>query len=119
VVPIPGSSAAIASLTVSGLPTDRFVFEGFLPPKKGRNKRLEQLSRERRTIVLYEAPHRLIRTLNDLKAMLGDRRVALCRELTKRYEQVLRGSISEMIETATRQKIRGEIVLVIEGNQKK
>jgi 16S rRNA (cytidine1402-2'-O)-methyltransferase len=119
VVPIPGASAAIASVTVSGLPTDRFVFEGFLPPKKGRNKRLEQLSRERRTIVLYEAPHRLIRTLNDLKAMLGDRRVALCRELTKRYEQVLRGSISEMIETATRQKIRGEIVLVIEGNQKK
>lgn len=118
VVPIPGATAAVAALCSSGLPTDRFVFEGFLPPKKGRKKRLEQLTDETRTIVLYESPHRLLRTLSDLQATLGDRPVAVCRELTKKFEEILRGSISEMIALFSHRKIQGEFVLVIRGNTK-
>jgi 16S rRNA (cytidine1402-2'-O)-methyltransferase len=115
VVPIPGPTAAIAALTVSGLPTDRFVFEGFLPVKKGRKTRLEILCQETRTLLFYEAPHRLLRTLEDLKTALGDREIAVCRELTKKFEEILRGSISEMIEIFSRRKVLGEFVLVVKG----
>lgn len=119
IVPIPGATAAISSLTVSGLPTDRFVFEGFLPPKKGRKARLETLASETRTIILYEAPHRLLRTLSDLLEAMGDRTIAVCRELTKKFEEVLRGSISEIINIFSHRKIRGEFVLIIQGSAKK
>jgi 16S rRNA (cytidine1402-2'-O)-methyltransferase len=119
VVPIPGATAAISGLTVSGLPTDRFVFEGFLPPKKGRKARLETLASETRTIILYEAPHRLLRTLSDLLETMGDRTIAVCRELTKKFEEVLRGSISEIINIFSHRKIRGEFVLIIQGSTKK
>ena len=115
IVPVPGPTAAIAGLTVSGLPTDRFVFEGFLPAKKGRKTRLEALSREPRTIILYEAPHRLIRTLGDLKAFWGNRNIAVCRELTKKFEEIRRGSIEEILEAFSEKNIRGEFVLIIEG----
>ena len=119
VVPIPGATAAIAALCSSGLPTDRFVFEGFLPPKKGRKKRLENLADETRTIVLYESPHRLLRTLSDLRETLGDRPVAVCRELTKKFEEILRGSISEVIDAFSPRKIQGEFVLIVQGRTKK
>ena len=119
VIPIPGATAAIAGLCSSGLPTDRFVFEGFLPPKKGRRKRLDTLADETRTIILYEAPHRLLRTLSDLLETLGDRTITVCRELTKKFEEILRGSISEIIDTFSRRKIRGEFVLIIQGCSKK
>jgi 16S rRNA (cytidine1402-2'-O)-methyltransferase len=119
VVPIPGVTAAISAIVASGLPTDRFIFEGFLPAKKGRNKRLASLSAESRTLIFYESPHRLIRTLKDIKNHLGDRRVTLCRELTKKFEEFLRGSISEMIEHYTGCVIRGEFVIIVQGYEKK
>jgi len=119
VIPIPGATAVISGLIVSGLPTDRFIFEGFLPPKKGRKTRLNLLSTESRTIVLYEAPHRLLRTLSDLLENLGDRTMAVCREMTKRFEEILRGSISEMIDIFTHRKPRGEFILIIQGYSRK
>jgi 16S rRNA (cytidine1402-2'-O)-methyltransferase len=119
VIPVPGPTAAIAALTVSGLPTDRFVFEGFLPMKKGRRSRLEELPRETKTIVLYESPHRLLRTLKDLLDVLGDRYMAVGRELTKKFEEMLRGRISEIIDIFSHRKIQGEFVLVIHGKMTK
>ena len=117
VVPVPGPTAAISAVIVSGLPTDRFVFEGFLPAKKGRTKRLVELSKEIRTLVLYESPHRLLRTLSDLRDVLGDRVAAVCRELTKKYEETLRGRLSEMINIFSLRDIRGEFVIVIQGRK--
>ncbi len=111
---VPGPSAAIAALTVSGLPVDRFVFEGFLPLKKKRRRRLEELAKEKRTIVLYESPHRMERTLRDLHSALGDRKIVVARELTKMYEEVIRTSLAEM-QSGQEKKWRGEITLVIAG----
>ena len=118
VVSIPGATAVIAGLVSSGLPTDRFVFEGFLPVKKGRRKRLSALKEEHRTIILYEAPHRLLRTLSDIKEFLGNRSIAVCRELTKKYEEIIRGSTNEIIEEFSCRKIRGEFVIIIQGYSK-
>lgn len=113
---IPGPSAAIAALVASGLPTGRFVFEGFLPRKgSGRSERLATLADEERTIVLYEAPHRLARTLSDLAESFGhDRPVAVARELTKLHEEVWRGTLGEAVQWAETEP-KGEIVLVIGG----
>lgn len=116
IVPIPGPSSPIAALQVSGLPPDRFAFEGFLPRKRGdRRRRLEELRGERRTIVLFEAPHRILRALRDILDILGDRRAAICRELTKRFEEVLRGRVSELIQELERKRPKGELVIVLEG----
>lgn len=117
VVPIPGPTAAITALCVSGLPTDRFVFEGFLPLKgSGRQERLTALSQETRTILLYEAPHKLQRTLTDLAAVLGaDRPVALGRELTKRFEEFWRGTLGTAIDHYQQSPPKGEFTLVIQG----
>ena len=114
---VPGPSAAIAALVASGLPTGRFVFEGFLPRKgSGRTQRLTELAEERRTVVLYEAPHRLARTLADLAAAFGgERRLAITRELTKLHEEVWRGTTGEAVAWAEHQQPRGEFVLVIDG----
>lgn len=117
VIPIPGPSALLAALAVSGLPTDRFVFEGFLPVKKGRKARLEELRGEVRTIVLYEAPHRIRRTLSDVKAAMGDRPAVLARELTKKFEEIRRGMLSELIAATEARDPRGEYVLVIAGTR--
>jgi len=113
--PIPGPSAVTAALAVSGLPTDRFAFEGFLPRKKGRTKKLEALSSEERTIILYESPHRIVSLLKALQLRMGERRVAVCREMTKVYEEVVRGSLSEVIERLEKKTVKGEITLVLEG----
>jgi 16S rRNA (cytidine1402-2'-O)-methyltransferase len=115
VVPVPGCSALLAALVVSGLSTNRFVFEGFLPVKKGRKKRLGYLSDEERTIVLYESPHRLLRTLKDLLDYLGNRKISISRELTKMYEEVLHTNIEEALTKFENRDIKGEFVLVIEG----
>jgi 16S rRNA (cytidine1402-2'-O)-methyltransferase len=115
VVPIPGPTAAIAALSVSGLPTDRFVFEGFLPAKKGRRTRLGDMAKETRTLILYESPHRLIRTLGDLLEALGDRPMSVSRELTKKFEETSRGRISEILALYSGRKIMGEFVLIIHG----
>ena len=117
--PVPGPTAFVAALVVSGLPTDRFVFEGFLPAKKGRRKRLEELSGEVRTIVLYESPHRLAKTLRDLHEALGDRKAVVVRELTKIHEEVLRGTLAELAQTAESRKLRGEMVIVVEGRTRR
>ncbi len=118
VVPIPGASAVLAGLIVSGLPTERFVFEGFLPVKKGRKTRFEQLAAEERTIVIYESPHRVERTLEDIIARIGDRRVAVVRELTKKFEEVQRGLASEILAAIRQKPTRGEYVIVIAGNSR-
>jgi 16S rRNA (cytidine1402-2'-O)-methyltransferase len=114
---VPGPSAVLAALAVSGLPTDRFVFEGFLPRTTAqRHARLVEIAREPRTIVLFEAPRRVAGLLRDIAAELGDRRVAVCRELTKSHEQVLRGSAAEVLDQLGDDPIRGEVVVVLDGD---
>ena len=117
VVVVPGPSAAVAALVLSGLSTGRFAFEGFLPRSgSGRTERLTSLAGERRTIVLYEAPHRMARTVADLAAVLGgDRRIAIARELTKMHEEVWRGRLADAIAHTEAVEPRGEHVLVIDG----
>ena len=116
VVPIPGASAFLSALVVSGLPTDRFAFEGFLPAKSGkRRKKLEELQQEKRTLIFYESPHRLLKTLQDISEIFGERRIVVARELTKKFEEIKRGTSSEIREYFEKSKVRGELVLVIEG----
>lgn len=116
VVPVPGPSALIAALSAGGLPTDRFVFEGFLPVKKRqRRERLQRLRQEERTLVFYEAPHRLKETLEDILELLGDREMVLGREITKVYEEFIRGGLGEVTVEIGRREIRGEIVLLVSG----
>lgn len=113
---LPGPAALIPALVVSGFSTDRFVFEGFLPHKKGRQTKLEQLAAEERTIVLYESPHRIAKTIDQLAQYLGnDRQACICRELTKIHEEIIRGSMGELRQTLTKKKLKGEIVIVVEG----
>ncbi len=114
---LPGPTALIPALTASGLPSDRFVFEGFLPKKKGRQTRLAELSTDPRTLVLYEAPYRLLRTLDDLIEHLGpDRTAAVARELTKKFEEIERGTLSEVRSYfAAYEKLRGECVVIVHG----
>lgn len=113
---IPGPSAVLAALAVSGLPVDRFTFEGFLPRKSGERKaQLETIALEPRTMVFFEAPHRLAETLVDMREVLGDERQAVvCRELTKTYEEVVRGTLRELVEWSQRE-ILGEITIVLHG----
>lgn len=114
---VPGPSAAVTALVASGLPTGRYAFEGFLPRKgSGRSARLSELAAERRTVVLYEAPHRLVRTLADLAGVCGDqRRVALGRELTKLHEEVWRGTLAQALAHLEDHPPRGELVIVLDG----
>lgn len=119
VVSLPGACACITALTMSGLSTRRFVFEAFLPQeKKERKKILEELKTETRTIVIYEAPHHLLATLNELKETLGDRNITLCREMTKKHEENIYTTIGHAIAMYTDNSPRGEYVLVIEGLSK-
>jgi len=116
---IPGASALISAISVSGLRTDRFVFEGFLPVKSSSRKEfLQALANEERTIILYEAPHRIIKTLEELQENLGDRNICIARELTKKFEEVSRGKITELIKKFSLSKPRGEFVIVIEGEKR-
>jgi len=118
VVPIPGPSIAITALAVSGLPAERFIYLGFLPHKSsGRRRLLESVADEYGTIVVLEPPHRLLASLNDILLVLGDRKVAVCRELTKVHEEIFRGTINQAIEHFT--EPRGEFTLVIEGRGEK
>jgi 16S rRNA (cytidine1402-2'-O)-methyltransferase len=118
VVPIPGASAFLSALVVSGLPTDKFVFEGFLSPKSGkRRKRLEELQEEKRTLILYESPHRFAKTLADISEILGQRKIVIARELTKKFEEIIRGTPDEIIQSFGERKIKGELVILIEGKR--
>jgi len=113
VVSIPGSSALLTAIVSSGLPTDRFLFEGFIPSKKGRKKRLEAIKNENATLVFYESPHRIARTLKDIYSTIGDRPAVLARELTKIHEEIIRGTVSELITYFSERSIKGECVLMI------
>ena len=116
VVPIPGATAAIAALSVSGLPTDRFVFEGFLPSKHtARMKRLTELAKEDRTLIFYEAPHRIMQALEDMQTVLGDRKAVLTRELTKVHEQVIRGTLSKVKKHLEAGSMKGEFTIIVEA----
>ena len=110
---IPGPSALLAALTVSGLPMDKFVFEGFLPRKKGRNTTLENLASEKRTLVIFESPNRIQKTLRDLLKAFGNRQIAIARELTKMHEEIIRGNLEDLANQE--RKWRGELTLVIAG----
>lgn len=115
---LPGATAFVPALVNSGLPSDHFIFEGFLPPKKGRKTRLEKLAVEPYTIILYESPFRLIKTLNQLAEYFGiDRQVAVARELTKIHEETIRGSIHEVLKYYEGQPIKGEIVIIVGGKK--
>ena len=113
---IPGATALIAGVVLSGLPTDRILFEGFLPPKKGRKKRLINLIDEDATIVFYESPYRLIKTLKEVFEVLGDRPAVIARELTKMNEEIIRGTVSDILSYFSNNKPRGEFVIMIGKN---
>ena len=119
IVPVPGPSAVLAALSISGLPTDAFRFEGFLPRKSGAKTRvLQELIEEPRTTILFETPHRILKTLTLLHELLGDRRITITRELTKTYEEALRGYAGELIRTCQTKPLKGELTIVVEGRKK-
>lgn len=115
---LPGATAFVPALVNSGLPCDKFVFEGFLPHKKGRQTRLTELKEENRTMVFYESPHRLVKTLTQLAEYLGaDRKASVSRELTKLFEENKRGSLKELADYFDKGKVKGEIVIIVAGNK--
>ncbi len=115
---LPGPTALIPALAVSGLPTERFVFEGFLPQKKGRQSRLKFISAETRTMVFYESPFRLVKTLTQFSEYFGtQRKCCVCRELSKMFEEIKRGNVNDLLNYYTANPPKGEIVIVVEGNQ--
>ncbi|MFY0600811.1 MAG: 16S rRNA (cytidine(1402)-2'-O)-methyltransferase [Cyclobacteriaceae bacterium] len=116
---LPGATAFVPALVKSGFPTDRFVFEGFLPHKKGRQTKFKALAEETRSIVLYESPHRLIKTLNQIGEFLGEERaISVSRELTKKFEETVTGSVKEVIHHFNENTVKGEFVIIIEGKEK-
>ncbi len=115
---IPGASAAIAGLVVSGLPTDRFLFEGFLPSKKGRKARLKKVKDYQGTLIFYESPHRMLRTLGDIEEILGNRPAVAAREMTKMHEEIIRGTVSELKSHFNQKKPKGEFTLLIGKDDK-
>ena len=120
IIPVPGVSALITALIVSGLPTDKFVFEGFLPRKiKERKRYFKSIENEERTIIFYETPHRLKRALKDMLEIWGDRKIVIARELTKKYEEIIRGNLSKVLNEINTKEIKGEITLVVQGGIRK
>ena len=113
IIPVPGVSALVTALTISGLPTDSFVFEGFLPQKKGRRTKLKQLAGEERTIVLYESTYRIEKLIKELNEFMQERYIVICRELTKKFEEVRRGFPKELLETFNKSINKGEFVIII------
>ncbi len=120
IIPVPGVSALITALVVSGLPTDKFVFEGFLPRKiKERKRYFKSIENEERTIIFYETPHRLKKALKDMLEILGDRKVVIARELTNLYEEIIRGKLSQVLTEISTKEVKGEITLIVQGGIKK
>ncbi len=115
---LPGPTALIPALVQSGFPTDRFVFEGFLPHKKGKQTMLKRLAEEDRTVIVYESPHRLVKTLEEMKPLFGpNRRISVSRELTKLHEETKTGTIEDVLTHFTQKEVKGEIVIVIDGKK--
>jgi 16S rRNA (cytidine1402-2'-O)-methyltransferase len=120
IIPVPGVSALITALVVSGLPTDKFIFEGFLPRKiKERKRYFKSIENEERTVIFYETPHRLKRALKDMLDIWGDRKIVIARELTKKYEEIIRGNLSQVLTEIYEKEIKGEITLVVQGGIRK
>ena len=115
VVPIPGPSAMTTAASIAGMNTSRIAFEGFLPKKKGRQTLLKELATEERTIILFESPHRVEKTLNDIKDYIGERQVVIAREITKIYEEIIRGNTSELLDKIKGREFKGEVVMLISG----
>lgn len=116
VIGLPGPSAMLLGLVISGLSTEKFAFEGFLPSKKNERRReLERLKEEERTLIFYESPHRILESLETMVLVLGDRKASLSRELTKKFEETIRGKLSEIVEIANSRDLKGEMVIVVEG----
>lgn len=113
IIPVPGATAVITSLSVSGLPSDSFIFEGFIPQKKGRQKKLKELAEEERTIIIYESVYRIEKLLNELNDYMPHRQLVLCRELTKKFEEIRRGTPSALLESFSEKVNKGEFVIVI------
>lgn len=117
VIALPGATAFVPALTVSGLISNEFIFVGFLPVKKGRQTKLNELKEEKRTLIFYESPHKITRTLKDLAETFGaERKASLSREITKKFEETLRGTLSELHQISETRNLKGEMVLVVEGN---
>ena len=117
VVPIPGVTAFVPALVVSGLPVHRFAFEGFPPVKKGRKSFFEKLRDEERTIILYESPHRLEKTVREIGEYWGNRKIVIARELTKKFEEFLRGTVEDVLQELSQKPRKGEIVIVVDGRK--
>ncbi|MGA7161552.1 MAG: 16S rRNA (cytidine(1402)-2'-O)-methyltransferase [Bacteroidota bacterium] len=117
VIPLPGPTAFIPVLVASGMSTQAFVFEGFLPHKKGRSTKLSQLKDEPRTIIFYESPHRILKTLEDIQNAFGDRKAVIGREMTKKFEEILRGTLSSLRQVLSARQIKGEFVLIVSGTE--
>lgn len=115
IIPVPGASAFLAAIIVSGLPINRFVFEGFLPAKKGRKTKIEALALENRTVVFYESPHRILKTVHELNECWGNRQCVMGREITKKFEEFFRGGLAELSSYLSQKPVKGEIVLIVEG----
>lgn len=116
---LPGPTAFVPALVDSGFPCEKFVYEGFLPHKKGRQTRIQKIAEEERTVVLYESPHRILKALNQFSEYFeGDRQIAVCRELSKKFEEVVRGNALELIQHFENNPIKGEFVIVVEGKKK-
>ena len=113
VIPVPGATAAITALSISGFPTDSFIFEGFIPQKKGRQKKLKELSLEERTIIIYESVYRIEKLLKELNEYMPDRQLVICRELTKKFEEIRRGTAAKLLESFNKKVNKGEFVVVI------
>ena len=118
IIPIPGASALLAALIVSGLPINRFAFEGFLPLKKGRKTKIEKLGVEDRTIIFYESPHRILKTVKELNENWGNRQCVMGREITKKFEEFFRGGLADLSFYLSQKPVKGEIVLIVEGAPK-
>ena len=113
IVPIPGASAVIAALSISGFPTDKFLFLGFMPHKKGRNKFLQRVIDSKETVVFYESPHRIIKCLGQFKEFGISKKFVVCREMTKKFETIYRGSIGQVLESVKNDPIKGEYVIIV------
>lgn len=120
IIALPGATAFVPALTVSGLTSNEFVFVGFLPVKKGRQTKLNELNEEKRTMIFYESPHKITRTLKDLTEFFGeDRKASLSREITKKFEETIRGTLIELHQISESRNLKGEMVLVVEGHREK
>jgi len=117
IICLPGPTASIPALVQSGLPCERFIFEGFIPLKKGRKKRLAEIINQSKTSIIYESPHRIIKTLNELAVLCPERSIVVLKELTKIYESTYRGSVLEVLDSIGKSKIKGEFIIILSGNE--